>query len=121
MISNKEVFDADMCQTVHIKRYDGAGSYVDGLFVPPAIITIPIIASIQQPSLYEISHLHSGEKSKDVRKIFTMTPLRVSETRDDELSDIILYNNADYKIIQIKDFGDYDVWSAFMVRLQNAV
>jgi len=120
MISNKEVFDSDLCQRVTLKRY-GSGSYVDGIYQPPTFTTKSIIASIQQPSLYEIDFLQSGEKSKDVRKIYTKHELRVSETRDGYQSDVIVYSNREYRIIQLKDFGDYDVWSAFMVRLYDDI
>lgn len=87
-------------QALTVTRDLASGSYVDGRFVPSGIIDlIPITGSVQPLDDKDVQRLTDGQRTRAKWKLYTVTPLIVSEKPD-----TLVYDSVEYEVSAVADW-----------------
>lgn len=88
-----------------VTRANGAGAYVNGLWVPGGTTTFDIVASIQPISGREKQQLPEGFHTKEIRVVYTTTALQTQN--GDALPDTVSIDGESWSVIR------FERWQAF--------
>lgn len=102
-----------------------ARTRVKGRFDSGATTTTRIAATgTLQPAGFEaLQQLPEADRSENVMIIRTTTPLQIGKSGDasDTLSDEIEYSGEKYKILQLKDWGKWGMYVAYVTRVGDVI
>lgn len=90
-----------------VKRMTTQGSYVDGYYVGGKITAFEIQASLQPMNERDYLLLDEGDRTKDVRKIYTTTKLVVGSQNKLSASDVVCIDGEDYQVRKIEDWSNH--------------
>lgn len=103
--------DPDFAQTLTLRRT--SGSFNDyGEWDSAAPAESSVVGAWQKASDKELVQIDLGEIKQEVRKILTITEVKVSED-DDKLSDRLIWNGKRYKVLHVGDNIDNGYYRAF--------
>ncbi len=92
---------------VTLRRPDSGGTYAKGEWQDASSTDTIIKGSIQPLSGNELLQLEEGERTRELRKIYTFEELKTaSEGADQTESDIIIYNGQEYEVIKTLPYLD---------------
>jgi hypothetical protein len=88
---------------VTLRRPTGAGSYgTNGEWTDAATTDTTIKGSIQPPTGKELLDVEEAERTRDIRKIYSLTELRTAtEGTAATDADLIIFNSLTFKVIRI--------------------
>lgn len=105
--------DPDFAQTLTLRRT--AGDYnTFGEWESETPVDSLVTGSWQKATEREIRQFDLGEIKTEVRKLLTVTEIKVSEN-DDKLSDRLIWakNSGRYKVLKVTDNSDNGFYRAF--------
>jgi len=105
-INVSEALDSDTAEIITVERTT-AGGYVDGIYVEGATSTFKTLASCQPASAEDLQMLPEGERNKRIFVFISKKPIRVTEDREGELADTIIFKGRRYRVIQNADWSSY--------------
>jgi len=105
-ISVSEALDLDTCLKLTVER-TASGGYIDGIYSAGSISTFKSLISPQQPTPEQLQILPEGERDKNIMMFVSKRKLRTADDRNNLIADVILFDNARYKIISLAN------WSTF--------
>lgn len=91
-------------ESVTAARAGGAGSWVDGIYVPAATANIPVICSIQPLRGNETQQLPEGRRSIEHMKLYTATKLRAADEKAKTPADIISYDGKTWEVMEVQNW-----------------
>ena len=102
------------------------GRRIRGRWVPGTIDTddapnFTIRTSVQPAKGKELEVLPEGLRTGEIYKIYPETELKAVDQHSEQEADIVVYNNADYKVqhLEIWQNGLVDHYKAFIVRVKE--
>lgn len=95
---------------------------VDGTYTPSYRVEIPIRCTIQ-PTFFgseRMKVLPTGVTHRDLRDIYTETPLRVGSEKRQLAADIVVFNDVEYEVFEVMEWfsgsGTIDHYKATLIR-----
>lgn len=91
-----------------ILRVEGAGSYVDGEWIPAQIKAVVIRANIQPSTFsYRTQLLPSGDREKEAINIYSNDWLYTSRKGNGTDRDVVIYRGAQWEVLVAKPYGNF--------------
>jgi len=86
-------------------------------------VTIKATGTLQPAGFEALQQLPEADRSENVMIIRTTTPLQIGKSGDasDTLSDEIEYSGEKYKILQLKDWGKWGMYVAYVTRVGDVI
>lgn len=82
-----------------------AGAYVNGSWVQGAPTVIPMDAHVQPSSPKEVMQLPENERTSEAISIYTIEPLRTSDSSAQTESDVVTFAARQYKVMVVEDWS----------------
>lgn len=118
VINVSEALDSDTSESITVTRIDdNTGVYTDGLWVSGTTTTFKTLCSVQQPSGKELQVLPMGERSKEIIKLISKKPLRMTDIENNIQADVVTTKSKKYKIIYAEDWNAYGHTTALGARV----
>lgn len=110
-------------QKAIVLRQEGEGVWtLDGKYIPAWQKEIPIRCSIQ-PTFFGSERqklLPEGVTHRDVRDLYTVTPLQVGSEKRQHIADIVVFNEVEYEVFEVSEWfsgtGRLDHYKATIIR-----
>jgi hypothetical protein len=83
-------------------RYEGAGTWVGGRYVPPASSPLAILGSVQPITGDELAQLPEGDRSRVVLKVYTSTELRTAQQENSGDADQLVVDGQTYEVQRVQ-------------------
>jgi hypothetical protein len=80
-----------------------AGAWVDGAYVPGAVTSSTIYASVQPLTDRELATLPEGERTSDTKKAYTTADVRTGSQHDNALADQITWRGVTYEVRKVEE------------------
>lgn len=116
------ITDPDFAQSFNIKR--GTGTWTNGVFVVGSLQTFAFKGTILPLTTKDIKQMDIGDAITGGIKVYTLQPiyttrLDVGDTTGG-LSDEVVWQGQDWKILQVNRYSDFGYWRAICVRKDGA-
>jgi hypothetical protein len=105
-INVSEALDADTAEVVTVERTAG-GTYVNGLYVPGAVSSFKMVASVQQPTMQQLQRLPENQRLLDTRMFYCNKVVFTANDRTNGVADHILYKGNRYTVLAVGDWSVY--------------
>lgn len=76
---------------------------------------------VQPASRGDTQYLTEGDKSRVAIKVWSTEYFSTSDSRVPKLGDIITWHGNQYRIVNVKDWSQYDYWQALAVETRGAL
>ena len=106
-------------QSFEVKRHSG-GKIVQGKFVENTTI-IQMRGVVSATDSKDLQMIPEGDRSAESKTFYTIQKVyatRVGDNIDIGTSDIILYRNSEWKVIETLDAGDYGYYKAITINIR---
>lgn len=119
MINISEIIvDPDFAQGFTVERK--AGTWVDSVFTTTAQI-LPFYGVIIPLNTKDMKQLPEGDTIQGAIEVYTLQPISTTQLANEAwnpetLSDEIIWQQENYKIIQVRNFTDFGYFKAVAVR-----
>lgn len=118
MIDVSEIVnDPDMCSTFSVKRTTGA--FAAGCWQPNTSTIINTFGAVRNVSGKELEMIPEADRAHEAITVRTATQLFVTNQDGDQISDILQWQGANYRLLRIKQYEEQGYWYAEGVRMEG--
>ena len=107
--------DPDMAETFTILRT--TGQFAAGGFVRNAPATLNTYGVVSVATAKDIDALPEGDHINEVRAFWTVDPLYVTNDANSEVSDILVWQGTQYRILTEPDYNNRGYYKALATRM----
>lgn len=88
-----------------VKRQDGNGSYVNGIYLPPAEIQLTITASVQ-PLSKDDTFVYADKYKRNTTKykLYTETKLLKEDEANLQSNDVVVIDGKDFEVLDVLEW-----------------
>jgi hypothetical protein len=112
------ISDPDFAQTFTIMR--SSGQFIAGRWVENDPILIPTLGVELPLEPKELVMVPEGDRVKGTAKFYTTIPVFTTDVDKQATGDRIEWHGDIYKIISVKDYGDFGAYISIGVRVKGA-
>jgi len=108
-------------RTLTYYRDPGGGSFIDGTWNQPALISASFTASIQPVKPQEMLLLPEARRNEETLKLYTSTALRTADEQNNLNADQVEIDGARYEVLSVATWGNDIIphYKALVVRMQE--
>lgn len=91
----------EMFQDITVKRYSGAGSYVNGTWSPGTSGNVTVRASVQPLRPNELLHLPEGDRTRAGVKIYSDAELQTADEATGIAADEVTWDGEQWEVQKV--------------------
>jgi hypothetical protein len=111
------VNDEDIACPFSIIRTSGGTWVTGGIWQPGPPVTIPAFGPVRNATGKELQQLPESDRVTEALTFRSTTQMFVTNLAGAQTSDVLVYQEDQYRVLRVKNYSDQGVWYAMAARM----
>lgn len=112
------VNDPDLSESFLIMR--STGKFAAGGWQTTKTVQIAAYGVVDVANRKQLDQIPEGDRITQAMVFYSATEMKMASEAESQLADVIIWNDEEYKVINVGDYGKRGFWSAIASRMAGS-